>query len=73
MLNGSSIHKSKGQEPIVVWDSWGIGGLFYNIYICEWWKDQINTISNSNSKINWKHILFIGPGQSISLICIVVK
>ena len=50
MLNGSSIHKSKGQEPIVVWDSWGIGGLFYNIYICEWWKDQINTISNSTKK-----------------------
>ena len=26
----------------------GIDGLLYNIYICEWWKDLINTFLNWN-------------------------
>ena len=23
----------------------GIDGLFYNIYLCKWWKDQINLLN----------------------------
>ena len=45
---GHQYTSPKGMSLLSYETAVGIDGLFYNIYICEWWKDQINTF------LNWK-------------------